>query len=85
MKTVTLRNIDPELKKALMDKAAQDSSSLNSVVLNALRESFGIDKKPRRQRNLELENLAGAWNDEDKAEFEKNTSAFNEIDEAMWQ
>ena len=85
MKTITLRNIDPELKKALSDKAELDSASLNSVVLQVLREAFGLQKRSRRKRNLELEKLAGSWGDKDKSEFEKNTSAFNKIDDEMWQ
>ncbi|NOX98450.1 MAG: hypothetical protein GXP30_01760 [Verrucomicrobia bacterium] len=85
MKTITLRNIDPELKKALADKAELDSASLNSVVLQALREVFGLQKRPRRKRNPELEKLAGSWGKKDKAEFEKNTAAFNKVDDELWQ
>lgn len=85
MKTITLRNIDPELEKALTEKAELESISLNSVVLRVLQEAFGLRKRPRRERNPQLEELAGSWSEEDQAEFEKNTVAFNKVDEVLWQ
>ncbi|MCF6311591.1 MAG: hypothetical protein L3J39_03985 [Verrucomicrobiales bacterium] len=84
METITLRNINPELKKALIDKAERDSASLNSVALQALGEAFGLQNGPRRKRNPELEKLAGTWSEKDKEEFEKNTSSFNKVDDDLW-
>ena len=85
MKTITLRNIDAALKKALTEKAKQSSTSLNSVVLTTLREAFHLQKSPRRKRNLELEKLAGKWSKVDLDSFTRNTADFEKIDLELWK
>ncbi len=85
MKTITLRNIDAELKAVLMKKAESSSTSLNSIVLTTLREAFGLQKRPRYQRNFELEKLSGSWTKQDLESFESSTSDFHEIDEELWK
>src|SRR5664279_4201967 len=47
MTTMTLRGIDDTIAIALKDKARQEESSVNAVMLRILRESLGIDKKKR--------------------------------------
>lgn len=85
MKTITLRNIDEDLKTVLETKAKASSSSLHGVVLATLREAFGLEKAPRMQRNLELEKLAGRWSENDLADFEEGTADFEKIDEELWK
>jgi len=43
------------------------------------------DKKKRRAVYTDLDHLAGTWSAEDAAEFERNTAAFETVDEAMWK
>lgn len=86
MKTITLRNIDDELKQVLEEQAAYSAQSLNTVVLNKLRESYGLKNGSNRPPpNRELLQLAGGWTDEDAATFTKSTAAFDKIDPEMWE
>ncbi len=85
MKTITLRNLDKSLERALVEKAELNSASLSSTVLMTLREAFGLQKRPRRQRNAALEKLAGAWTKGDLKQFESATSDFSKIDEELWK
>ena len=85
MKTITLRNIDEELKDVLIKRAQRSSTSLNGVVLKALREAFGLQKRPRQQRNLELEKLSGSWTKQDFKAFESSVTDFQKIDEELWK
>lgn len=39
----------------------------------------------RRVVHTDLDYLAGTWSAEDAAEFERNTAAFETVDEAMWK
>jgi len=45
----------------------------------------GNGKKKRRAVYTDLDHLAGTWSAEDAAEFERNTAAFETVDEAMWK
>ncbi|MBT5901672.1 MAG: hypothetical protein HOH58_06155 [Opitutaceae bacterium] len=86
MKTITLRNIDDELKQVLEEQAAYSSQSLNTVVLNKLRESYGLKEDTNRPPpNRDLLQLAGGWSDDDAESFNQATAAFGKIDLEMWK
>gem|GEM_PF-2274711 len=48
MKTITLRNMDAQLKAALQRDAEENASSLNAAAIRAMRIGLGIQKPPRR-------------------------------------
>jgi|LakMenEpi03Aug12_release.lakeMendotaPanAssembly.Ray.scaffolds.fasta_scaffold1486356_1 hypothetical protein len=84
MKTLTLRGIEAELETALKSESDRQGASLSATIITILRRSFGL-AKPRYHREYhDLDQLAGTWTQEDRAEFEKNTSAFSRIDKDMW-
>lgn len=85
MATMTLRGIDETTAAALKEKARREESSINTVTLRILREALGLEKKKRRVVHTDLDHLAGTWSAEDAAEFERNTAAFETVDEAMWK
>ena len=84
MIVLTIRGLDPETAKVLKRRAAQEGLSLNSFVLKAIRQSLGFDKERRRVYS-DLDHLAGTWTEKEFREFEKNTSAFEVIDETLWK
>lgn len=84
MKTITLRNMDDDLKAALQKEAAAHGTSLNGAALKVLRVGLGLQKPPRRQRNLALEKLGGTWTAADLTAFESATAATREIDREIW-
>jgi plasmid stability protein len=85
VKTITLRNMDEDLKCALQREAKEHNSSLNGAALNVLRTGLGLTKPPRRRRNHELAKLAGKWTNDDLANFERATALTREIDAELWR
>lgn len=85
MKTVTLRNIDEPLEKALMEKIKEQGTSLNSAVLGLLKESLGLTTPKRRVRKSDLDDLAGTWSKEELSAFNEATADFETIDEELWK
>jgi plasmid stability protein len=85
MKTLTIRNIDEELNQALRDKVKQKGCSLNTLVVNLLKQSTGLSKQQFTKKYHDLDSLAGTWSNEEYDEFNKNISSFNQIDEDMWK
>ena len=85
MKTITIRNIDEELNQVLRDKVKQTGYSLNTLVVNLLKQATGLSKQQFTKKYNDLNSLAGTWSDEEYEKFNKNISSFNKIDEEMWQ
>ena len=85
MTTMTLRGIDDSVSGALKEKARQEGSSVNTVMLRILKESLGIEKKKRNAVYHDLDHLAGTWSAQDAAEFERATAVFEKVDEDMWK
>lgn len=84
MPVLTIRGLDPETTKILKRRAVQEGTSVNNVVLKAIRQSLGLEKQKGRVYN-DLDHLAGTWTDKEFREFERNTSAFELIDEKLWR
>ena len=85
MKTLTIRNIDDELNKLLKKKAEESGTSLNSCIINILKEKSGLLKKQFSKKYSDLDELAGTWNKKDYDEFNENIASFDQIDEEMWK
>lgn len=85
MSTMTLRGIDDTLSGALKEKARQEDTSINTVMLRILKESLGLEKKKRGAVYHDLDHLAGTWSAQDAAEFESATAVFEKVDEDMWR
>ncbi|MFH7327122.1 hypothetical protein [Desulfurivibrio sp. C05AmB] len=85
MSTITLRGVDPQLAQSLKERAKQENSSVNALLLTIIKESLGLEKKQRRKRYNDLDHLAGTWSERDAAEFEQAISSFETVDENLWQ
>lgn len=81
---MTLRGIDEKTSEALKEKARREGTGVNAVTLRLLRESLGLEKRKRNVRYSDLDHLAGTWSAEEEADFERNTAAFEKVDEDMW-
>jgi hypothetical protein len=55
----TLRNIPKAIDQALRKKAKAEGKSLNSVLLDAVKASVGLDPEPTIRRDLS--DIAGSW------------------------
>ena len=85
MKTLTIRNIDDDLSKFLKKKADHSGTSLNSCIINTLKQEAGLLKKQISKKYDDLDDLAGTWSKREYNEFNKNIASFEQIDEEMWK
>ncbi len=66
MKNITIRGIDEALDQALKTAADKESRSINQLVLEALKERFGLTKGAYHTcRHHDLDDLFSRWSAEE--------------------
>ena len=87
MKAITLRNLPPELAKAVRKEADRRRTSINKAVISLLERKMEEQKKKGRERNEydDLDTLAGLWTEGEAAEFDKALAAQRTIDPELWK
>lgn len=85
MKAITLRNIPPEIQKAIRAKAKQKRISMNRAVLELLQEQLGTPGKKRKKIYTDLDHLAGTWTEAEAKEFDEILRQQRQIDEELWR
>lgn len=86
MKTITLRNLSPELARLVRRRAQERGTSLARAVVGLLEERLGIrggGAAPAVHDDLDA--LAGSWTDEEAACFEKALAEQRPIDPELWR
>ena len=83
MKALSIRNVSPELAKALDRERRRTGASLNQTVLRLLRQALGVSSEGPFSNGLR--ELSGGWSAEEAREFERNVAAFEHIDEDAWR
>ena len=76
----TIRNIPPELDRALKARAKKLGKSVNQVALEALAGSVGVPVKRR-----DLRNMPGTWSRGDAARFDRFLAESRAVDEELWR
>jgi len=76
----TIRNIWPELDRALKARAKKSGKSVNQVALEALVQSVG---QPLKRRSLRA--MPGAWSKKEAAQFDRFLSEHRQIDDELWR
>ncbi len=72
MKALTLRNLPPDLSRIIRQKAAENRTSLNKVVIQLLEEATGLSQGKKKEHLYhDLDALAGSWTHEEAAAFLK--------------
>lgn len=85
MKAITLRNIPPEVQKAIRAKARQKRISVNRAVLELLQERVGSMENKRKTIYSDLDDLAGSWSSAEARSFAKALGAQRQIDDELWR
>lgn len=85
MKTITVRNIPPEVAKLIRERARRKRLSANRAVLDLLLERAGSQTVRPEQLHHDLDELAGAWSRREATEFEKELSAQRTMDARLWR
>ncbi len=81
MRTLTIRNVPPQVAEALDREKRQRGESLNQTVLDLLSEGLGVGTT----RSNGLARLAGRWSEAELQEFERAVAPFEEIDDELWR
>jgi hypothetical protein len=86
MKTITLRDIPPELARLIRRKAEQEKSSLNKTVVRLLEESAGLrQNKQGKKLYDDLDALAGSWTRKEATDFERALQNQRAIEQDLWK
>lgn len=85
MKTISLRNIPPEVENAIRAKARQKKISVNRAVIELLEERVGILKERRTTVHDDLDELAGAWSAREAKAFQQVVEIARQIDKDLWR
>ena len=71
VKALTVRNLPPEVEKAILDKAKKERRSLNQTVVSLLEEATGARPRGRKPTvHHDLDHLFGLWSREEADEFD---------------
>ena len=79
---LTVRNVPPELARALEREKARRAASLNETVIELLRRALGLGEA---ERSNGLARLAGGWSAEDLERFDAAVADFERIDPELWR
>jgi kynureninase len=80
---LTVRNLPPQVAKALDSERRRRRQSLNQTVIDLLGQSLGVGPGARRSNGLAK--LAGGWNEEQAQGFEVSLQPFAEVDAELWR
>ncbi len=80
MKTLTIRNLPPEVAEALEREKRRRGESLNQTVIELLGQGLGVGGP----RSNGLAVLAGGWDEDEFRRFEGAVAPFEEIDAELW-
>ena len=80
MKTLTVRNLPPDVADALEREKKRRGTSLNQTVIELLTQSLGV----RGTRSNGLAELAGTWSEDELADFERAVAPFETVDPDLW-
>lgn len=84
--TLTIRNLPPEVAKAIRQRAVKNKTSLNRAVLGLLEESIPARAGGGKKHIYhDLDALAGSWCSEEAAEFERALDGQRDVDEEIWK
>ena len=83
MKTMTIRNVPPDLAAALDGERRRRGLSLNRTVLELMRRALGLGEDGPHSNGLRQ--MAGTWSEAEFRQFEKNVAPFARIDDEIWR
>ncbi len=86
MGAITVRNLPPELARAIRQKAKREKVSLNRAVIGLLEEAAGLGRGTKPEvLHHDLDDLAGSWSKEEYEEFTEALLEQRQIEPEMWK
>lgn len=83
MKSLTIHNLDTEVSNAIEDIAKRTGLSQNKVIKRLLRRALNLEDT--KEHRPDFAEFCGLWSGEETKSFNNAVSAFEQIDEEMWQ
>jgi hypothetical protein len=83
-KTLTLRNLPPELTEIVREKAKQDNSSFSQALVALLNEKL-LESRPKERKKRDLSWMVGQWTDEEARIMEESLKEQRKIDPDIWR
>ncbi|MCD4793108.1 MAG: hypothetical protein K8R54_07750 [Bacteroidales bacterium] len=84
-KEIVLNDIDENLFENIKSEAETYNLDIKTFLKGFLKKTFGNASSLKTQDSYhDLDNLAGAWNEDDIAIFNENIKYFSEIDKELW-
>jgi hypothetical protein len=84
MKTISLRIGDDNLALCLEQESRRRGTSINGLIVEAIRTFLGVPGRGRGGVHHDLDHLAGTWSEADEREFADAVQGFAAIDREMW-
>ena len=78
--TISLRNLPPEVEKAIIETSHREGVSLNKATLQLLQASL---RKPAK--NSDFEEFFGTWAPADADKFDAALAEMRQVDSADWE
>ena len=85
MKAITLRNLPPNLDKAIRKRARAKRMSVNTAVIRLLEEHLTPDETKQAELHHDLDDLSGSWTADVADAFEEALAKQRAINLDMWK
>lgn len=86
MKNITIRGIDDALDKKLKEKARENGTSINQVVIRLLKEQLGLKKEKKYTAvHSDLDRLFGKWSENEFQRIQGKIDSERKIDQELWK
>jgi plasmid stability protein len=82
---IHLRNVDDNTMHRLREEAARYDISMNTLILNLVKNGLGFTSKRTLNVYHDLDALAGTWSEKKAQTFLKDISDFEQIDKEIWK
>lgn len=88
MKQITVRGIDKELERRILDLAGREGLSINKAILRLLRRAAGLASTPpvpTAHIGHGLDAFIGTWSHEQEKELLDSISSLEQVDSELWK
>ena len=85
MKTITVRGIEEDLAEKLKDIAKIEGKSVNQLILETLKKSWGFEKEKKFTKvHHDMDHLFGRWSKKEFERIQGKIDAERKIDAELW-
>ena len=85
MGAITLRNLPPQVARAIREKARKERLSMNKAVIRLLEEATGATREAHKVVHHDLDGFFGTWTREEADAFDQALREQRQIEPEMWK